>query len=85
MPLAIQVIEQYGWGDGFEFYSFVEDLVQTDETVLWLIAQVKKYAQATDEAERRYAHFASKGLVQADIEILKRHHAEIIRLRRIGG
>lgn len=80
MPLAIQVIEQHGWKDAFEFHSFMDDLVQTDETVLWLIAQIKKYAQSPDEEERRYAHFASKGLVHANIAILERHHAEIINL-----
>ena len=42
MPLAIQAIEQYGKDDAFERYSFLKDLVQTDETVLWLIAQIKK-------------------------------------------
>jgi len=83
MPLAIQVIEQHGWDEAFEFYSFMEDLVQTDETVLWLIAQIKKYVQTTDEDERRYAHLASKGLVQAETTILERHYAEIISLEEL--
>ncbi len=80
MPLAIQAIEQYGWENAFEFYSFIQDLVQTDETVLWLIAQLKRYGGSTDEGERRYANAATNGLTHADAAILEQHQSEILNL-----
>jgi hypothetical protein len=36
MPLAIQAFEQYGL-DAFEIMTFLQGLVQTDETIDWLI------------------------------------------------
>lgn len=80
MPLAIQAIEQYGWKDAFEFYSFMANLRQTDETVLWMAGQIKKYARNTDEDERCYAYATSKGLIKADATILERHQSEIFNL-----
>jgi hypothetical protein len=54
MQQAIQAIEQYGWEDAFEFYSFMSDLAQTDETVLWLVGQLKNYSGSEDDGERRF-------------------------------
>ena len=80
MPLAIRAIEQYGWKDAFEFYSFVANLRQTDETVPWLAGQIKKHGGNADEDELRYAYAATKGLIQADAVILERHQSEILNL-----
>jgi hypothetical protein len=80
MPLAIRAIEQYGWKDAFEFYSFTSELPQTDETVLWLLGQLKKYCSSTDEQELKYAHAAMQGLTHADAAILDRHQSIILNL-----
>jgi hypothetical protein len=79
MPLAIQAIEQYGKDNAFEIYSFLDDLVQTDETVLWLIGQVKKHGQPKKE-EHGYEHFIRSALVRADAALLERHQVEILDL-----
>ena len=47
MPLVIQAIEQYGWKDAFQFYSFTSELPQTDETVRWLMGQIKTHGTPT--------------------------------------
>ena len=39
MPLVIQAFEQFG-NDAFEMFSFLGDLVQTDESVDWLCRQI---------------------------------------------
>lgn len=81
MPLAIQVIERYGWDDGFEFYSFVEDLVQTDETVLWLIAQIKKFGEPDEEYG--YVHALRSALVNADANLLQQHDETILSINEL--
>jgi hypothetical protein len=80
MPQAIQAIEQYGWKDAFEFYSFLPNLVQSDETVRWLLAQIKKYGGCTDEEDLRFSHALANGLAQADARILEQHRSEILNL-----
>ena len=80
MPLAIHAIEQYGWKDAFEFYTFMSELPQIDETALWLIGQLKRYCGSTDEEELRYAHAAMRGLIHADAAILERHESESLNL-----
>jgi hypothetical protein len=37
MPLVIQAVEEHGWDDAFGTYSFLDDLVQTEETLRWVI------------------------------------------------
>ena len=84
MPLAIQAIEQNGWENAFHIYSFLDDLVQNDETVLWLIRQIKQQVNANrndeDDNEGGYVHSIRSALVHADAEILKRHQSEILEL-----
>ena len=80
MPLAIQAIDQYGWKNAFEFYSFTSELPQTDETVLWLVGQLKKHGGSKDEEELKYAHAAMQGLIHADAAILELHQSEILNL-----
>lgn len=80
MPLAIQAIEQNGWENAFEIYRFLDDLVQTDETVLWLIRQIKQQAKANPNEEGGYVDSIGSALVHADAAILKRHQSEILEL-----
>ncbi len=84
MPLAIQAIDRYGWKDAFESYSFIHDLVQTDETVLWLIDQIKQIDDFEGDEEGCYANGITKGLIYADATILERHKAEIHDLTQLG-
>ena len=54
MPLVMLAIEQFGKDDAFEIYSFVDDLVQADNTVRSLIRQVKRYGQPVEGEYRSY-------------------------------
>jgi hypothetical protein len=80
MPLVIQTIEQFGFNSAFSTHSFLKDLVQTDETVRWLLQQLGKAGQTADEkdAERTLAYVSA--LIHADPAVLKRHEAEILGL-----
>ena len=56
MPLVIQAIEQYGWAEAFEGYSFLDDLiVQTDDAFCWLLNERKGVGVPQDEREEDYA------------------------------
>ena len=76
MPLAIQAIEQYGWKDAFEFYSFIVGIAPNDETVLWLLGNSRSMDGSTDEKELSYVHATMRGLIHADAAILERHQSE---------
>ncbi len=78
MPLAIQAVEQYGWDDAFDIYRFMDDLVQTDETVLWLVDQLKQQAKASPNDEHGYVDSIRSALVYADAAILRRYQSEIL-------
>lgn len=80
MPLAIQAIEQYGKDDAFEIYSFLDDLVQTDETVLWLIGQIRNNRLPDDTAYGSYERVVRSALTHAEAAVLERHLAEILCL-----
>jgi hypothetical protein len=80
VPLAIQAIEQHGKDTAFEIYSFLSDLIQTDETVIWLVAQIKKHGQPDEGKYGSYEHCIRSALVHADAAVLERHQAEILDL-----
>ena len=81
MPMAIQAIEQYGKDNAFEGYSFLKDLLQTDETVLWPIAQRKKLPGGE---EYGYEYAIRSALAHADAAVLERHRAEILCLEDLS-
>jgi len=47
MPVVIQAIERYGWNDAFEAYAFLDRLAQSDETIRWVIVQLKPIGRKT--------------------------------------
>src|SRR5476649_1701050 len=80
MPLVIQAIEKFGFDDAFETYAFMKNLVQTDETVRWLIQQLKNLGQPANEKEAEPILAYISALVHADPGILKNHESEIMAL-----
>ena len=42
VSLAIQTIDQYGFEEAFGSYTFLQNLVQTEESVRWLIRQLQQ-------------------------------------------
>ena len=76
MPLAIQAVERYG-RDAFVVPTFLENLLQTDATVAWLIQEIERVGASTDEREDRYASALVTALCHADPAVLKQHEATI--------
>ncbi len=77
MPLVIQAIDKFGFENAFDIYSFMEDLVQTEETVHWLIQQLSKLGQPANETEAKPILAYILTLVHADPIVLKNHESEI--------
>src|ERR1022692_1970314 len=80
MPLVIQAIEKLGFDSAFETHTFLEDLVQTDAIVHWLIQHLSQWAQPANpkEAEPMLAYIST--LIHADPAVLKNHESEIMAL-----
>ena len=80
MPLVVQTIEKLGFDNAFETCSFLKNLVQTDESVRWLIQQLTKLGQPTNEKEAEPILAFISALIHADPAALKNHEAEIMAL-----
>ena len=80
MPLVIQAIDKFGFENAFDTYSFMQDLVQTDETARWLIQQLTKLGQPANEKEAEPVLAYISALIHADPGILKNHESEIMAL-----
>jgi len=83
MPLVIQAIEKHGFENAFSSYSFLEEIVQTDETVRWLIQQLDRLEPPTNakEADPILAYISA--LTHADPTVLKNHESEIMALENL--
>ena len=80
MPLVIQAIETYDFANAFRAYYFLDSLVQTDETVRWLMVQIRSLAfESTEETVSRLRRYIS-ALIHAGPGVLKRFEAEILNL-----
>ena len=73
MPLAIEAIEKYGWQDAFLYTEYLDDLVQTDETVRWLIRQLKRDPAKLGEGWLRHREALSRQLSMADPVLLEKY------------
>jgi len=82
MPLAIQAIAKFGWEE-FEATSFLRDLVQTDETVDWLIQEIEQLDPAASEQAAAYADTLVSALRRADPAVLKRFQPAIERMQQL--
>lgn len=76
MPLVIETIERYGL-EAFQIPNFIQDLVQTDETVTWLLSQIQPLRDDADEQNVRYQKALVAALHRADALILGQHEAAI--------
>jgi hypothetical protein len=80
MSVVIQAIDQFGFENAFGVYSFMQNLVQTEETVHWLIQQLTKLGQPANEKEAEPVLAYNAALIHADPAILKNHETEIMAL-----
>ena len=80
MPLAIQAIETYGREEAFRFIYSLSDLVQTEETLLWLIDQLSRLdrTRATEDAE--FCWRLCSVIAHADVSLLMKHEAKVLGL-----
>jgi len=83
MPVVIEAIERYGWTDAFEAYSFFARIVQTDQSIRWLIDQLKPIGRETTEEQHRLVIYFLLALTGADPAVLKPYEAEIMELEAV--
>ena len=76
MPLVIQSVETYGY-ETFSIFAIRNGLVQTDETLLWILAELAKEGDPKGEDWRRYRWELLKLLTEADAQLLARHQSAI--------
>ena len=48
MPVAIKALETYGWQGTFSDISVMEPLVQNDDTVSWVVAEISRPGDSSD-------------------------------------
>lgn len=86
MPLVIRAIEQFG-RDAFPVLSagptirILADLVQTAETVTWLISRIEHLSIVLDDREANFRASLIQALRQADVDVLRRHQVAIQTVR----
>jgi hypothetical protein len=84
MPLAIQAFEQYGL-DAFEILTFLQGLVQTDDTVDWLVREIERVGPGQDDREAGYRDALVAALRHADPGVLKSHGAKIKAMQQLDA
>jgi hypothetical protein len=77
LPLAIQAIEQFGWEQAFESYTFLGDLVQTDATLLWFIGKLEGLENPANGNQVSIVSTCRKVLRHVDPALLLKHAAAI--------
>ena len=80
MPLVIQAFDRYGL-DAFSIYSF--ELVQTSDSIVWLMKEIERVGEGSNERECEYARSLQRALRQSDPNLLKQHFATIDSLRNL--
>jgi len=73
LPVAVQAIEQYGWEEAFHRGWMVQNLPQTDETLLWMIGQLDGASHLPESTAERICSV----ICHADAELLSRHETPL--------
>ncbi len=79
MPQAIQSLSTYGWANAFTDNLALESLLQTDETVSWLIEEL----DSTEHTSQAILSEISWILAAANAGTLKRRRKDILNLHRL--
>ena len=82
MPKVIEAFERYE-NAAFETFSFLDDLVQTNESVAWLCRQVEQLNPDADERTSNFFTGCVAALRHADAAVLKPHDATIAGLKQL--
>jgi hypothetical protein len=79
MPLAIQAIERYGRTKAFSFTHYLNVLPQTEQTIGWVIAELRRPFEGPPEERHFYYLNLCRLLCHADIHLVARHAQEILQ------
>jgi hypothetical protein len=79
MPLVIQAVKKYGH-ETFPGHASRYGFVQTDESLLWLLAEFAREGDPKDEDWRRYCWGLLELLIQADAHLLASHQSAIMEM-----
>jgi hypothetical protein len=76
MPLVVQAVEKYGYAT-FPGRAAVGELSQTDETLLWTLAELAREGHPQGDSWRNYRSRLHEMLVGADAQLLAKHDSAI--------
>jgi hypothetical protein len=79
MPLAIQAIERYGRTTAFSFTHYLNLLPQTEQTIGWVIAELRRDCERRPEERHFYYLNLSRLLCQADVRLVAHHEHAIVQ------
>src|ERR1700722_4121441 len=80
MPVVIEALQRHGRTTAFRYINFIANLAQTEETIRWVVSELKDQPRKTDE-ERLYLHHLSRLLCRADPRLLVPHEKEVLNCR----
>jgi hypothetical protein len=82
MPLVIQAKELYGL-DAFSTFSFLIDLVQNSETFEWIIEEIERTGEHTQEREHRYRSALVTALREGNFDLQRQYRSTILSMRSL--
>jgi hypothetical protein len=79
MPLAIRAIERYGRTKAFSFTHYLNLLPQTEQTVGWVITELRRAFEGRPEEQHFYYLNLSRLLCHADVRLVAPHAPDILQ------
>ncbi|MCE9605549.1 MAG: hypothetical protein K8U03_11710, partial [Planctomycetia bacterium] len=76
MPLVIEAVARFGL-EAFISFSFLDHLLQTGESLKWMLQEIERIGRADEGREASYLQSLLQGLAHADPTLLKEHKSEI--------
>ena len=83
MTQAIEAFQRFGL-DAFGTFSFLIELQQSSESIAWLVNEIERVGESTEEQEREFASSLQRVLRQSDPELLKQHFETIRSMLHLG-
>jgi len=80
LPLVIQAIERHGPQEAFRAYSFMDELVQSDSTVDWLLGRIESDEFLTDEENDTFLDGCLRTLAATPPAVLRPRYDRIMSL-----
>ena len=85
MPAAIQAVQRYGFQEAFTEIATLQPLVQTDQSIDWLVAEFDRLGDAADQKQWDYLSDLSWILAEADASLLKRRRGDVLGIRLLDA